>query len=153
MLEFLSKSFVAYFCFQDVNSPTTGDDDEVTKVLESLVADNETLKRDNSELQNLLTEAREDLRVLREEVDERRAETPYRRHRTSDSIDSSIFDPHSPLSSAFSVGTAPATSVLSSMFARQNTASSSNRRAQSIGRDRRHSFVGVALRSWMQILI
>lgn len=45
----------------------------MTKVLESLVADNENLKRDNAELQNLLSDAREDLRALQEEVGEHRA--------------------------------------------------------------------------------
>lgn len=38
--------------------------------MESLVADNEALKRDIAELQNLLVEAREDVRTLREEVEE-----------------------------------------------------------------------------------
>jgi len=37
-------------------------EDELTKVLESLVNDSKTLKRDNAELQRLLTESREDLR-------------------------------------------------------------------------------------------
>ncbi|KAF8843120.1 hypothetical protein BDN67DRAFT_979080 [Paxillus ammoniavirescens] len=37
---------------------------EVTKVLESLVADNEILKADNEELHKLLTESREDLQAL-----------------------------------------------------------------------------------------
>ncbi len=128
--------------WQDVGSSASGDDDEVTKVLESLVADNEALKHDNAELQNLLTEAREDLRVLREEVDEHRAETPYRRHRASDSVGSSTFpDPYSPLSSHFNIGTAPATSVMNSVFARTNTTPSSSRRAASTERERRHTFV------------
>lgn len=51
-------------------------ENEVTKVLESLVADNENLKHDNAELQNLLTEAREDVRTLTEEVEEHRAGLP-----------------------------------------------------------------------------
>ena len=46
---------------------------EVTQVMESLVADNEALKRDIAELQNLLAESREDVRVLREEVQEAHA--------------------------------------------------------------------------------
>ncbi|KZP21552.1 hypothetical protein FIBSPDRAFT_931580 [Athelia psychrophila] len=52
---------------------TLAEENEVTKVLESLVADNENLKRDNAELQNLLSDAREDLRALQEEVGEHRA--------------------------------------------------------------------------------
>ncbi|KAI0796277.1 hypothetical protein BC629DRAFT_1504292 [Irpex lacteus] len=136
-----ARSRLQHLQHLDVSSSASGDDDEVTKVLESLVADNEALKHDNAELQNLLTEAREDLRVLREEVDEHRAETPYRRHRASDSVGSSTFpDPYSPLSSQFNIGTAPATSVMNSVFARTNTTPSSSRRAASTERERRHTF-------------
>ena len=54
-------------------------DSEVTKVLESLVADNEVLKRDNAELQNLLAQEREELRTMQEELEERRAsDAPFR---------------------------------------------------------------------------
>jgi len=52
------------------------DQTELTKVLESLVDDNEVLKRDNAELQSLLAESREDLHALQEEVEEQRANTP-----------------------------------------------------------------------------
>ncbi|KAF8872758.1 hypothetical protein BD779DRAFT_1571794 [Infundibulicybe gibba] len=57
---------------------------EITKVLESLVNDNEALKHDNAELQHLLAESRDDLHALQEEVDEQRAsrsgvETPLSR--------------------------------------------------------------------------
>ena len=45
----------------------------VTQFMESLVADNEALKRDIAELQNLLTESREDVRILREEIEEAKA--------------------------------------------------------------------------------
>ncbi|KAI0089248.1 hypothetical protein BDY19DRAFT_944884 [Irpex rosettiformis] len=136
-----ARSRLQHLQHLDVGSLTKGDDDEVTKVLESLVADNEDLKHDNAELQDLLTEAREDLRVLREEVDEHRAETPFRRHRASDSIGSSVFqDSYSPLSSAFNVGTAPVLSVMNSVFARQNATPSSSRRAQSTERERRPPF-------------
>ena len=38
--------------------------------MESLVADNEALKRDIAELQNLLAESREDVRALREEMED-----------------------------------------------------------------------------------
>lgn len=51
----------------------TREDPETTRVLESLVADNETLKRDIAELQNLLVESRDDVRTLREELEEHRA--------------------------------------------------------------------------------
>ena len=46
---------------------------ELTTVLESLVSDNETLKRDNAELQSMLTESREEMHKLQEELEELRA--------------------------------------------------------------------------------
>ncbi|KAG6854443.1 hypothetical protein C0991_006522 [Blastosporella zonata] len=49
---------------------------ELTNVLESLVSDNEILKRDNAELQNMLTESREEMHALQEEVEEHRAKPP-----------------------------------------------------------------------------
>ena len=39
----------------------TPDDSEIMRILESLVADNEALKRDNAELQGMLAETREDV--------------------------------------------------------------------------------------------
>lgn len=51
---------------------------EIMKVLESLVEDNETLKRDNAELQSLLAQSREDYHVLQEEIEEQRANPPSR---------------------------------------------------------------------------
>jgi uncharacterized protein YaaN involved in tellurite resistance len=51
---------------------------EIMKVLESLVEDNEGLKRDNSELQHLLTELREDYHTLQVEIEEQRANQPSR---------------------------------------------------------------------------
>ncbi|KZV86382.1 hypothetical protein EXIGLDRAFT_724824 [Exidia glandulosa HHB12029] len=47
--------------------------EEVTQILESLVADNELLKKDTAELQNLLAEAREDSRAMRDELEEAKA--------------------------------------------------------------------------------
>ncbi|KAJ7094351.1 hypothetical protein C8R44DRAFT_890384 [Mycena epipterygia] len=49
---------------------------ELTGVLETLVDDNETLKRDNAELQALLADAREDCRALQEEVEDQRVNPP-----------------------------------------------------------------------------
>ncbi|KAG6919755.1 hypothetical protein DXG01_001589 [Tephrocybe rancida] len=49
---------------------------ELTAVLESLVSDNEILKRDNAELQSMLTESREEIHALQEEVEEHRAKPP-----------------------------------------------------------------------------
>ncbi|TFK46903.1 hypothetical protein OE88DRAFT_1706532, partial [Heliocybe sulcata] len=100
---------------------TTTEDPEVSKVLETLVADNEALKHDNAELQNLLTETREDYRSLQEEVEEHRAtllsktgmETPQSRHRVTNSQSSITYirSPNfsantalSPLSTSFFTG-------------------------------------------------
>ncbi|KZT06528.1 uncharacterized protein LAESUDRAFT_181974 [Laetiporus sulphureus 93-53] len=118
----------------------TLDDAEVTKVLESLVADNEALKRDNAELRNLLAEAREDLRSLQEEVEERRAgDSSYLRHRHTNSGQSSALAP-SPLSLSFQVGTAPAGSVLQSSYRRGGLSAMSDRRAISVERPLRRAF-------------
>lgn len=50
----------------------------MTNVIESLVDDNEALKRNHAELQNLLAEAREEINALQEEVEEQRANPPSR---------------------------------------------------------------------------
>ncbi|KAF9444449.1 hypothetical protein P691DRAFT_677569 [Macrolepiota fuliginosa MF-IS2] len=50
--------------------------EEVTRILESLVQDNETLKHDNDELQHLLTDTREDFASLQEEFEEYKANPP-----------------------------------------------------------------------------
>lgn len=47
--------------------------DEVTHMMESLVAENEALKNNAAQLQNLLLEAQEDVRALREVAEEKRA--------------------------------------------------------------------------------
>ncbi|PPQ78908.1 hypothetical protein CVT25_002368 [Psilocybe cyanescens] len=74
------------------------EEEQLTTVLESLVQDNDTLKRDNAELQHLLSESREDLHILQEELDEQRAttsplprsgaNTPHSRHFHSGSVPS-----------------------------------------------------------------
>lgn len=56
-----------------VSQTSHPEDAEFTRVLESLVSENEALKHDNAELQNLLNDSREDIRALREEVEEQRA--------------------------------------------------------------------------------
>ena len=56
-----------------VSQTSHPEDAEFTRVLESLVSENEALKHDNAELQNLLADSREDIRALREEVEEQRA--------------------------------------------------------------------------------
>ncbi|KAH9960468.1 hypothetical protein BC827DRAFT_1207953 [Russula dissimulans] len=49
---------------------------EITKLLESLVADKEALRKSNTELQELLSESREALQALQEEEGERLASSP-----------------------------------------------------------------------------
>ncbi|KAI0658545.1 hypothetical protein C8Q70DRAFT_1054696 [Cubamyces menziesii] len=125
--------------YHQLGHAASNQDAEVTKVLETLVADNEALKRDNAELQNLLSASREDLRSLQEELDERRAsDTPFsRKHRPTDSGHSfTLREPRTPLSPTFHVGTAPNTSVLHSKLGED----SSRRRSQSTERSTRHTF-------------
>jgi uncharacterized protein YaaN involved in tellurite resistance len=45
---------------------------ELANIMESLVNDNELLKRDNSELQTMLADTREEIHTLQEEVEELR---------------------------------------------------------------------------------
>lgn len=51
---------------------------ELLNVLESIVGDNETLKRDNAELQIMLSDSREEIHTLQEEIEEYRAKPPSR---------------------------------------------------------------------------
>lgn len=122
---------------------SSAEESEISKVLESLVADNEALKRDNAELQHLLDETREDIRTLQDEVDEHRAGSgSLGRHRPQDSITSSIFDDGATLASPFRVGTIPASSMLSSIFVSQQKAGpSSEKRASSSERFGQKGFV------------
>ncbi len=52
--------------------------DETMKLLESLMADKEALRKSNVELQQLLSESREALQVLQEEAGERLVSFPER---------------------------------------------------------------------------
>ena len=49
---------------------------EIMKLLESLMADKEALRKSNTELQELLSESRETLQALQEEEGERLASSP-----------------------------------------------------------------------------
>ncbi|KAG5648703.1 hypothetical protein DXG03_000050 [Asterophora parasitica] len=64
---------------------------ELTRVLESLVNDNETLKRDNLELQTMLTDSREEINALQGEVDEHRAKPPSRHGASTPQLRHQIF--------------------------------------------------------------
>ena len=50
--------------------------DEIMKLLESLVTEKEALRKSNVELQELLSQSREALQVLQEEVGERLVSSP-----------------------------------------------------------------------------
>ncbi|CAL1700090.1 unnamed protein product [Somion occarium] len=112
------------------------DETEITKVLESLVADNEALKHDYAEVQNLLAETREDLRALQEEIDERRANDPtLSRHRHTSNVASvGHTDASTSLSANFTVGTAPTPSIMHSNFRNARAGPSHDRRAASMER-------------------
>ncbi|KAF5334399.1 hypothetical protein D9611_013522 [Ephemerocybe angulata] len=87
-----------------MGSTAKAEQDGLTSVLETLVNDNDVLKRDNAELQRLLTESREDLHVMQEEVEEQRANmyplprsgpsTPLTRHFQGGSVTSLTLSPH-----------------------------------------------------------
>ena len=114
----------------------------MTKVLESLVADNEALKRDNAELQNLLAQEREELHTMQEELEERRAsDTPFTRsHRfTHSGASFTLHDTSGPLSPTFQIGTAPSGSPLRSRL--QNEKRATDGRSLSAERTSRRPFV------------
>ncbi|KAI0355320.1 hypothetical protein OH77DRAFT_1424807 [Trametes cingulata] len=126
--------------YHQLGHTSTDQEAEITKVLESLVADNEALKHDNAELQNLLSVSREDLRTLQEELEERRAQDApsSSRHRYTLSGNSvSLREPTTPQSPTFKVGTAPTTSVLRSRLGEEGAA---ERRSQSTERSARRTF-------------
>jgi len=58
---------------QQAGVVSSAENDEVTKILHSLVADNEALRKSNSELQSLLAESRESLLALQDEAEEHHA--------------------------------------------------------------------------------
>ncbi|KIL60960.1 hypothetical protein M378DRAFT_1059980 [Amanita muscaria Koide BX008] len=67
-----------------LSSLSRDEHDELMKLMESLVTDNEMLKRDNAELQTLLADCREDVHALQEEVEEQRVNnTRTMRHKRS----------------------------------------------------------------------
>lgn len=73
------RSPLAFIPFIDKPPPqrhgrtTLDDHDEVTKIMETLVADNESLMKSNAELQRMLGESRETVNSLQEEAEEYRA--------------------------------------------------------------------------------
>ncbi|KAF9527978.1 hypothetical protein CPB83DRAFT_855117 [Crepidotus variabilis] len=94
-----AKSRLESFKSSEIGVTAKLAEDELTSVLESLVHDNDVLKRDNGELQHLLTESREEIHMLQEEVDELQANassyqsrsganTPHSRHFHSGSVQS-----------------------------------------------------------------
>ncbi|KAJ6532259.1 hypothetical protein DFH09DRAFT_1092922 [Mycena vulgaris] len=92
---------------------------ELMGVLETLVDDNETLKRDNAELQTLLADAREDCRALQEEVEDQQVNPPPPR--------SGAGTPSSHLRGHFHTGSVPA-AMLSPTY-NFNRSSSTERRS------------------------
>ena len=56
-----------------MGSSAKAEQEVLTGVIETLVNDNDILKKDNAELQRLLSESREDLHTLQEELEEQRA--------------------------------------------------------------------------------
>ncbi|KAF7798387.1 hypothetical protein EIP86_009608 [Pleurotus ostreatoroseus] len=119
---------------------TLDGDDGITKVLESLVADNEGLTHDNAELQELLSSLREDLRAAQTELDERKASDSQFAEDTHDTIRRHPYsDARSSLSPTFNFGTAPAPSILHTTFQRSEAGPSSNKRSHSVERSFRRN--------------
>ena len=106
------------------------------KVFESLVADNEALNQDNKELQTLLDTAQDELRGAQEELDERRANDSQYPEQHEDNLfrSSSHRSFRSPTTPTFNFGTAPANSVMRSMFTELEAGPSSKRRSISAER-------------------
>ncbi|KAF8883152.1 hypothetical protein CPB84DRAFT_1851011 [Gymnopilus junonius] len=84
-----AKSRLDSFRSSQVGLTAKAEEEELTPVLESLVQDNDILKRDNAELQHLLADTREDVNALQLELEEQRAlappprsgaNTPHSRH-------------------------------------------------------------------------
>ncbi|KAF9266131.1 hypothetical protein L218DRAFT_897035 [Marasmius fiardii PR-910] len=86
---------------QSLGNTHTTDTGDFTQMLESLVDDNEVLKRDNTELQTLLAQSRDDMYALQQEVEEQRALniprsravtplSPHLRHAYSGSMPASL---------------------------------------------------------------
>ncbi|KAH9030142.1 hypothetical protein EDB85DRAFT_2290610 [Lactarius pseudohatsudake] len=71
-----AKQWLTELQHSRVNMTSMEQHDEVTKLLESLVADKEALEKSNAELQGLLSESREALDVLQEEAGERLVSSP-----------------------------------------------------------------------------
>ena len=121
---------------------TPDGDDGITKVLESLVADNEGLTHDNAELQELLSSLREDFRAAQTELDERRANDSQFAEDAHDTIRRRPYsDARSSLSPTFNFGTAPASSILHTAFQRSEAGPSSNMRSHSVERSFRRNAV------------
>ena len=113
-------------------------DDEVTRILESLVEDNEGLLQSNAELQSMLADAREELHSLQEEAEEYRASANFSPY-GDDTIYSHMSRPGSRMhrtlatSSRMAYGTAPGpvsplSSALTSAFSSVESGTSHRRR-------------------------
>ncbi|KAI0265101.1 hypothetical protein BC834DRAFT_970298 [Gloeopeniophorella convolvens] len=110
---------------------------EITKLLESLVAEREALKKSNVELQELLSESREALHTLREEAEEHRAYSPFTISKAFDTK-SQYAQPKFP-ETPMSYGTAPGPlSPISSLFSHGRRPR--GKRALSTEPPSRHSF-------------
>ncbi|KAH8982398.1 hypothetical protein EDB92DRAFT_1952297 [Lactarius akahatsu] len=138
-----AKQWLTELQHSRVNMTSMEQHDEVTKLLESLVADKEALEKSNAELQELLSESREALDALQEEAGERLVSSPGG-GRISSPLSSTR--PHniprapSP-SSSMTYGTAPGPlSPISAIFS-DHEKTSAGRRSFSIESPSRRSFV------------
>lgn len=138
-----AKQWLTELQHSRVNMTSMEQHDEVTKLLESLVADKEALEKSNAELQDLLSESREALDALQEEAGERLVSSPG-----GGQIPSSLSStrprniPSAPSpSSPMTYGTAPGPlSPISAIFS-DHEKTSAGRRSFSIESPSRRSFV------------
>ncbi|KAH9048949.1 hypothetical protein EDB84DRAFT_1261589 [Lactarius hengduanensis] len=125
-----AKQWLTELQHSRVNMTSMEQHDEVTKLLESLVADKEALEKSNAELQGLLSESREALDALQEEAGERPVSSTRPRN---------IPTAPSP-SSSMTYGTAPGPlSPISAIFS-DHEKTSAGRRSFSIESPSRRSF-------------
>ncbi|KAI9447748.1 hypothetical protein H4582DRAFT_1803065 [Lactarius indigo] len=137
-----AKQWLTELQHSRVNLTSMEQHDEVTKLLESLVADKEALEKSNAELQELLSESREALDALHEEAGERLVSSPG-----SGRIPSSLSSarprniPRAPSpSSSITYGTAPGPlSPISAIFSDHEKVSA-GRRSFSIESPSRRGF-------------
>jgi len=82
VITFLLSWICTLILYQQLGLTAKVAEDELTSVLETMVHDNEVLKRDNAELQHLVSESRDEIHNLQQELEEQRVNPPSRMSRS-----------------------------------------------------------------------